>query len=942
MMRSTTFAASTAAAALLFAGLGAAPAFAAEWTPSTFADLKAALATCADGDTIRLGADLTVPPLSPDWELVVACDVTLDLNGRSLAAEGVVIAPDTVLTITATGGGTLVSSGRASLAGIAVPIGSGLVIDGGTIVATGDSELDFNDGVAAAGIGGSLTAPDGSEAGVGDITINGGNVTAVGGDQVLDSGAAAGIGAAFASALEGGRLTVNGGTVTATGGGGEGVGIGGPADFEVAVTGGTVTAIGGTGSAAIGGAQGQPGAKVSITGGVVTATGGSTAIGAGAGSSEFGSLVVGAGAALRVPSGPFVIPDSDPGGGPEVLIEEGGQLLGTEADPTVGADLSGAGQIQNSGVIALDESRVAVEVADNNYLVSFDAQTGGPPASVRLYAPDFASGYRQIPPSPGGTVWNTSADGLGQVFTETTRVFADMTLYAVDDAFWQFALKLAECTDGDVIELGSDLAGGSLLIGCDVTLDLNGFALFASDVQVAVDSLLIIEDTRGGGELSTPALDPENYSGAAGIGVTTGAGLIIRGGTVTVAGGRGGAGIGGGGGQRAGFIRIEGGTVTATGGLYGAGIGGGYGGAGGDVGVTGGTVTAVGGTGASGIGGGETGDSGGLLTVFGGAVTAVAGSGGAGIGGGNGGAGAAVDIIGGTVTAVGVDLPATSAVGAGNGASEFGSLRVAGTLRVPEGLLTILDSDAGGAEVVVESGGRLVGTEADPTSGASIGGDGQIDNHGVIALQESFVGVEVNDHDFLVTFDPQDGDPATSIRLYAPDFASGYRTIPAPPELDGWNTAADGSGDWFEATTPVTGDLSLFATTDATLVLTADDDTVNQGDSLTFRVSGTTHDGRPVDTSGVVLTSSVATDVVDGLTVTFPTASPHVITATLGDVSTSLTVHVTPTPAPTPTPQPGPAGLSTTGTDLLPPLVAGLLLLLAGAGLVWRRRRLSR
>ena len=107
-------------------------------------------------------------------------------------------------------------------------------------------------------------------------------------------------------------------------------------------------------------------------------------------------------------------------------------------------------------------------------------------------------------------------------------------------------------------------------------------------------------------------------------------------------------------------------------------------------------------------------------------------------------------------------------------------------------------------------------------------------------------------------------------------------------------------------------------------------------------MSGTTHDGRPVDTSGVVLTSSVSTDVVDGLTVTFPTASPHVITATLGDVSTSLTVHVTPTPAPTPTPQPGPAGLSTTGTDLLPPLVAGLLLLLAGAGLVWRRRRLSR
>ena len=73
------------------------------------------------------------------------------------------------------------------------------------------------------------------------------------------------------------------------------------------------------------------------------------------------------------------------------------------------------------------------------------------------------------------------------------------------------------------------------------------------------------------------------------------------------------------------------------------------------------------------------------------------------------------------------------------------------------------------------------------------------------------------------------------------------------------------------------------------------------------------------DTSGVVLTSSVATDVVSGLTVTFPHASPHVITATLAGVSASFTVQVQPTAA-------APA-LGSTGVD------AGSLLALGGIAL---------
>ncbi len=42
----------------------------------------------------------------------------------------------------------------------------------------------------------------------------------------------------------------------------------------------------------------------------------------------------------------------------------------------------------------------------------------------------------------------------------------------------------------------------------------------------------------------------------------------------------------------------------------------------------------------------------------------------------------------------------------------------------------------------------------------------------------------------------------------------------------------------------------------------------------------------------MTVTSSVPTDVIDGLTVTFPTASPHVLTVTVGAVSAQVTIEV--------------------------------------------------
>ncbi|MDR6905892.1 hypothetical protein J2X63_001578 [Agromyces sp. 3263] len=959
MKRAASILACAATTTLLLGGSGAVPAFAADWAPSTFAELESALATCADGDTVAPTGDLT------GGRLVAACEVTLDLAGHALVAQGIVIASGTVLTITATGGGSLVSSGFGSGAGIQVPTGSGLVIEGGTIVARGDSELDTSDGIAAAGIGGGLLL-DGDgilSSGVGDITIDDGTVTAIGGDEVTLGGGAAGIGGAWETDVAGGLLTINGGDVEALGGGADpavpgppdadGVGIGGTAGFDVVVNGGTVSATGGVASAGIGGRPSQGGADVSITGGVVTAVGGHTAVGAGASGTAFGSLVVGAGGVLRVPSGPFVISADASIGEPEIVIEQGGALLGTEADPTIGAALTGDGEIDNHGVIALDGTLIAdtLTVTDHDYEVGFDPQDGDPVASVRLFAPDFATGYRAIPPPPAGMAWTTAADGSGVLFTDTTPVTSDVTLYAVDETYPELAAALAECTDGSTVVVPEDLSGPPLVIGCAVTLDLAGHTLAPDFIDVLGGAHLIVDDAVGGGRLD--ALHPADPSDA-GIHVPPTAALTVRAGTITAEGDRGAA-VGGGTtdslGEAAGTIRIEGGTVNASATNGGAGIGGGLGysggGGGGDVTITGGEVTARSLFGGSGIGGGSgyasgggifPGGPGGSVTVTGGTVDAYGVA--SGIGGGIYNAGGTVVVSAGTVTA---SAAYGSAIGGGGSIAGFGSLTLAGgMLHVPTGSLLVPDSDATAAEITIGSGGVLSGSDATPTVGANIAGDGQIDNHGVIAFDGANVGdaITVNDHDYLVAFDPQDGGPLASVRLFAPDFQSGYRTIPAIGAPDAWNTAADGTGGWFAADTAVTADTTLYAVTDATLSLVASSDRVSQGGSLSFEVTGLDHEGDPVDTSAVVLSSSVATDVVDGLTVTFPHASPHVITATLGDATAAVTVEVIPAAA-------QPASLSSTGVDPAPALSAAALLLFTGAALMLglmlgRRRRMPR
>jgi len=125
------------------------------------------------------------------------------------------------------------------------------------------------------------------------------------------------------------------------------------------------------------------------------------------------------------------------------------------------------------------------------------------------------------------------------------------------------------------------------------------------------------------------------------------------------------------------------------------------------------------------------------------------------------------------------------------------------------------------------------------------------------------------------------------------------------------------------------------------LSLAAPETAVPQGGALTFTVDGVDVYGNPVeiDPDTVTLTSSVATDEIDGLTVTFPDASPHTITATIGEVSASVTIEVIPTLVPTPSPSPSAAPLAVTlpatgGSDASAGTGWALLLTLLGLGAV--------
>ena len=232
----------------------------------------------ADGATVTL-KDVNITNLPNDEDAASFAGITLEgnatitLDGTNTVKggykdyPGIYVPADKTLTIDGTGSLDASSNGYGAGIGGGHSMAAGnIVINGGTITATGGED--------SAGIGSSKKA-------AGDITINGGIVTANGG------WGAAGIGSGYCKASCG-NITITGGTVTATGGKNS-AGIGSGYDHascgDITITGGTVTATGGHEyGAGIGSGEDYTSCgNITITGGTVTATGGEKAAGIGSG-----------------------------------------------------------------------------------------------------------------------------------------------------------------------------------------------------------------------------------------------------------------------------------------------------------------------------------------------------------------------------------------------------------------------------------------------------------------------------------------------------------------------------------------------------------------------------------------------------------------------------------------------------------------------------------
>ena len=233
-------------------------------------DDKAAMSVSGSGDTeVDLVGDNVLDSSSSEAHAGLEKAFTVASDGTKTNDSGklIITAADNNQTLTATGGhlgagiGSRSGGYRETLDSSKAEV-DGIEINGGKITANG------GDGGAAIG-GGSGT--------IGEVTINGGDITATGGYY------SAGIGGGW---RKGGFVTINEGIVNATSGNEEGCGIGGgqwSRGGEIKINGGDVTARSKQGGAGIGGTN----STVTITNGTVNATGG----GLGAGIGGYGAGV---------------------------------------------------------------------------------------------------------------------------------------------------------------------------------------------------------------------------------------------------------------------------------------------------------------------------------------------------------------------------------------------------------------------------------------------------------------------------------------------------------------------------------------------------------------------------------------------------------------------------------------------------------------------------
>ena len=233
-----------------------------------------------DGDILTGTLDGNTQP----YKISIAEGATVSLSDATIQRDS---KNHSWAGITCLGDATIILDGENSVVGFDMfHPGIQPAPEGTTLTIKGEGKLTASS-IWAAGIG------SGSDMTCGNITIEGGDITAIGGLNAAGIGCGDGYGDTSVC----GDITITGGTVVATGEGGAGIGSGSGYDGtnicgDITISGGIVTATGELG-AGIGSGQSGTCGNITISGGIVTATSGENGAGIGCGDANSGSSVCG-------------------------------------------------------------------------------------------------------------------------------------------------------------------------------------------------------------------------------------------------------------------------------------------------------------------------------------------------------------------------------------------------------------------------------------------------------------------------------------------------------------------------------------------------------------------------------------------------------------------------------------------------------------------------
>jgi len=355
--------------------------------------------------TVSDGADVTVfdssipSPVPSQQTIVVNGTATITLNsiiisGLSQGQSPILLNNGANLTLNLNGNSTL-TAGSTS-AGIQVPVGASLIVNGpGSVTAQGGGGVSGGPGGGAGIGGGGLTSGSLINTGTsGSITINSGTVNAKAADNGAGIGGGAdGDGPGSLTDISN-SITINGGNVTATGGSWGGAGIGGGSAYN------------GTGS----GAKNGSGGRINIFGGTVNATGGNATTnsgvgggagigGAGANNNAYGAALSSGGSGIITISGGTSVSATGGNGG----SNGGGAGIGSGGQ-------GGSGAVGPAGTTSGSTINISIPVSATGGISTNSPSTSWNGARVGLGGGSSA-GAQELPDAPSNLNAVISAPG---------------------------------------------------------------------------------------------------------------------------------------------------------------------------------------------------------------------------------------------------------------------------------------------------------------------------------------------------------------------------------------------------------------------------------------------------------------------------------------------------------------------------------------------------